>query len=168
MKAILFFFFYPSPFQGVANRLKCASEDAEKRQCCVLLQHRDGFERSQLNLDRLNLTHTYAQLRMRSQLPSLGFQQTSSGWNDESLVRCICFLRVTGDRRVGVEGWGLLLICPMRCQHLTNFVPLFKRLPALAHLYFLLTPLWARLQRTGQCKWATALQGNSRLQIKCI
>lgn len=53
----------PLPFQGVANRLKCASEDAEKRQYCVLLQHRDGFEKSQLNLDRLNLTHTCTHAR---------------------------------------------------------------------------------------------------------
>lgn len=41
---------------------------------------------------------------MRSQPQSLGFQQTSSGWNDESLVRCICSLHITGDRKVGVEG----------------------------------------------------------------
>lgn len=133
----------------------------------------------QVEFDTHMYTHTrrQARLRMRSQPQSLGFQQTSSGWNDESLARCICFLRVTGDRRVGVEGWkggwwcgggGLLLICPMRCQHLTNSVPPFKRLPALAHLYFLQTPLWARSRRTGQCKWATALQGNSWLQIECI
>lgn len=42
---------------------------------------------------------------MRSPTQSLGFQQTSSGWNDGSLARCICFLRIAGDRKVGVEGW---------------------------------------------------------------
>lgn len=41
---------------------------------------------------------------MRPQTQSLGFQQTSSGWNDESLVRRICFLHITGDRKSGGGG----------------------------------------------------------------
>lgn len=44
---------------NIANRLKCASENVEKSLHC-LAQHIEGFERSKLNLDRLNLTQTHA------------------------------------------------------------------------------------------------------------
>lgn len=105
---------------------------------------------------------------MRPATQSLGFQQTSSGWNDESLARCICFLHISEAGRRGRRGcccccyccgwcwwwwWevaaGLLLICPMRCQHLTNFMQPLKRLPPRAHPCFLRTPHRARSHRRG-------------------
>lgn len=131
-----------------------------------LPQHIEGFERSKLNLDRLNLTQTHATahaltapvIRLSTNIiwvewwvfsemhlfPSHYWRQEGGGGG-------------TGGGLVTGGKGGLLLICPMRCQHLTNFMPPFKWLPALAHLYFLQTPHWAHSQGTGQCKWATDL-----------
>lgn len=115
----------------------------------------------QVEFDTDTRTHTQTRLRMCSLTQSLGFQQTSSGWNDESLVRYICFPShywreegggggtegglLVAERARG--GRGELLICPMQCQHLTNFMQPFKWLPPLAHLCFLATPHWVRSQR---------------------
>lgn len=51
-------------------------------------------------------TQTHTRLRMRPPTHSLGFQQTSSGWNDECLARCICFLHITGRQEGGGGGMG--------------------------------------------------------------
>lgn len=89
---------------------------------------------------------------MRSQAESLGlstniiwvewwvFSEThlfpSNYWREES-----------GDVGLVGAGGGPLLICPMQCQHLTNFMQPFKWLLPLAHLCFLLTSHWASSQR---------------------
>lgn len=114
-----------------------------------LAQLTEGFERSKLNLDRLNLTqtHTFAHaltdtvIRLSTNIiwgewvfsemhlfPSHYWREEGGGWRDGG-------------------GGGGLLICPMQCRHLTNFMQPFNWLPPLAHLCFLPPPHWARSQR---------------------
>lgn len=87
---------------------------------------------------------------------SLGFQQTSSGWNDESLARCICFLHIlerSGGRNDGGAEGELLLICSMQSQHLTNFLQPFKCLPPWLICASSRCPTECAHRGTVQCKW---------------
>lgn len=111
------------------------------------------FWKTQTKFRQVCIWHSHAP---RTCAQSLGVQQTSSGRNDESLVRRICFFHITGESRVGVEQYRgrqvaaegeQLLICSMQRRHLTNFLQPFKWLPPLAHLCFLPVPHWECSQR---------------------
>lgn len=102
---------------------------------------------------------TGSHLCARAGRQSLGFQQTSSGRNDESLVWCICFYTFWREGKVGDEGWWrgaegeLLLICSTQSQHLTNFLQPFKCLPPWLICASSRCPTEYAHRGTVQCKW---------------
>lgn len=150
-----------------------------KEPALCLAQHIGGLKRSKLNLDRLNLTQTPRRCAC-ARRQSLGFQQTSSGWNDESLVRCICFLHITGetgrwgrrDKRGRTGRWRrgcCYWYAPcgantwlISCSHSNDCL-----------LWLICASCWLPTEHahrgTGQCKWATdLLKRDIWLWIKCV